>query len=282
MKLSNENQFLLYCARFHSVDQIDNKLRQLINLNWQEIIIKGKLHRILPLIYYHLKRLDKNDIPNKELKYLKQNYQNILMRNRIYFKELRKLIYCFKEERIKVVLLKGGFLSEYVYKDIGLRPFSDIDILIERKSMKKAKNIMGKLGFVEGKFNKIEKKIEEFSKSQKIINERYTGHLEFVKYDNKMSNGLITIEIHSNIFWNDEERHFVGNIASVWRNLILLRNGKGKGLYRLSNEYFLLHSCFHLFKDATSIGKIAESRDLRLLNFTDIYEIIMHFNSKLD
>ena len=68
--------------------------------------------------------------------------------NRIFLKEYRNIVSTFQKSNIPIVGLKGIFLTEQVYPDLGLRPMTDIDLLIHKKDLPRIEEALLSLGYV--------------------------------------------------------------------------------------------------------------------------------------
>lgn len=84
-------------------------------------------------------------VPSETIKVLEKIYYSNLARNMLLYDELSKVLSAFKTAEIDVIVLKGVFLAEQIYKNIGLRPMSDIDLLVKEKDLQKAKVELNKL-----------------------------------------------------------------------------------------------------------------------------------------
>jgi len=99
---------------------------------WQAKVDVDKLdagsYRLLSLLYYNL-RTKKVDHPL--MSKFKEIYSQTWCQNQILFHHTRALLHAFHKAGIqKTLLLKGAALILFHYKDYGLRPMMDFDILI--------------------------------------------------------------------------------------------------------------------------------------------------------
>lgn len=60
---------------------------------------------------------------------------------------LKQVLSAFRQAGLAAIPLKGAALLDLLYKDIGLRPMSDVDILVHSNKFVPAVNIMHQLGF---------------------------------------------------------------------------------------------------------------------------------------
>jgi len=96
-----------------------------------------------PLLYHILKKtyLIEN-LPEGLQSDLKKVYLLNFTRNTTLLEEFIKIQTLFATEDIEIMPLKGMALLFSVYKDIGLRPMDDIDLLVKRKDYKRARELL--------------------------------------------------------------------------------------------------------------------------------------------
>lgn len=104
--------------------------------NWNEFISISSRNRLLPIIYKVLEE------PSLEKEYKKTAAASL-----IYEHEIERIFNQFNSCGIKTILLRGLYLGYTIYNDPSLRPFTDIDILIEKNNIEKAKKALKELGY---------------------------------------------------------------------------------------------------------------------------------------
>ncbi|MDY6932266.1 MAG: nucleotidyltransferase family protein [Halobacteriota archaeon] len=225
------------------------------DLDWEYIIKNGAEHGILPLLHLNLSKLDKEcGISEKVLDYLRKQYNVNVAKNLTYYEELGKVLRVFKDEGIGTIVLKGAALAETVYGDIGLRPFSDVDLLIKKENLPEAKKILTDMGY----------KLDEEVSPEKY-NEEYGCDLYFAGKRN-------IIEIHWDILRKlGSDRFMRIDIRDIWERA---RPASISGVDTLimSPEDQLLHLCIHLPKH----------RYNRLIWLCDILEVVRHYDIEWD
>jgi hypothetical protein len=85
--------------------------------------------------------------PNDGLFALHQAYWSNISVNLMRFHYFGIALRALASSRVPVIVLKGGYLAEAVYGDIGLRVMSDIDILVRREHLPAAVNALRSSGF---------------------------------------------------------------------------------------------------------------------------------------
>ena len=120
-------------------------------LDWEYIKQRLSAQKISPtLLYSGLKKsglIEK--LPKNLQSDLRSTYLFNLAKNAIFLDEFIKIQSVFETEKIPLMPLKGIAFLFCVYKDIGLRPMADIDFLILKKDVEKAKNLLLKLNYRE-------------------------------------------------------------------------------------------------------------------------------------
>lgn len=117
-------------------------------IDWQFVLQNSGKHGIAPLMYSMLSNLKITDgIPEDVIESLRGSYLVSLMRGKKLYQNLAAVQVEFEKESIPVILLKGGALGLNTYADFGLRPISDLDILVKRKDLHRCRQIMEDLGF---------------------------------------------------------------------------------------------------------------------------------------
>jgi len=102
--------------------------------------------RLLPLAYHNLNSFGySDDLVSGRLKGI---YRQAWIKNQQLFFQTAKVLTLLKNAGIQTVVLKGIALTELVYKNYGIRPMSDMDILVPLQSAQHAVNILKGAGFV--------------------------------------------------------------------------------------------------------------------------------------
>jgi len=97
--------------------------------DWNMLYDKAVLHRVASFVYYSLKLNDLLCVVPESIKdKLHGQYLKSLLYNKSLYAEIAMLSADLK--RFKVVLLKGSALNLDVYTDLGVRPMSDVDVLV--------------------------------------------------------------------------------------------------------------------------------------------------------
>ena len=146
--LLEEDRFIVDCLRTEvSGGSIDNLRKyELSAINWDWVYEKALKWNILPLLYRTIRNrsdlLRSSDIPDHVIRDIETAYIKTYVVNKANFEQLSELIKSFSGAGIRVILLKGSHLAQFVYQDIGLRWMADIDVLIRKEDLKKTEQLL--------------------------------------------------------------------------------------------------------------------------------------------
>ncbi len=141
--LSREAKLVLSCAA--GSDKVDFEQP---DLNWDTIQRIAQNHRLVPVLYDFLSSSARPGIPSHVLSDFHILATRISARNSILTRELMTILTLFEENRIPVVPYKGPTLAHRLYGNIALRDFDDLDLLIQKKDVLNAKNILLAKGYL--------------------------------------------------------------------------------------------------------------------------------------
>ncbi|SHI20616.1 nucleotidyltransferase domain-containing protein [Sporanaerobacter acetigenes] len=176
------------------------------------------------LIYEKIKAM--NNIPLDIKKDYKNDYEKTKILNTLQCKVLCKVLEQFDLEKIEVIVFKGAYLVDKVYKKIGLRKMGDVDVLIHKKDLDRAINILINNGF----------KYKEEHCSKAWFDENYYRTALYVK-------GPVEIELHWDLLPVVNPLKF--NIEDIWNT------AEDDKLFDISVkemkiELLLIYLCIHV------------------------------------
>ncbi len=100
--------------------------------------------RLLPLLF---KNLLAEDIDDPLLKECKDAYKNCFCGNEVRLHTTAEVLTAFHQAGITTMLLKGSALIPLYYRDSGLRPMADSDVLVHFEHADRATAVLRELGF---------------------------------------------------------------------------------------------------------------------------------------
>ncbi|MHB8882561.1 MAG: nucleotidyltransferase domain-containing protein [Thermodesulfovibrionales bacterium] len=230
------------------------RLRDLPAETWQVLLEEAGRHRVTPLLYHYLSAsASAGLIPGPVLELMRKAYYLTLARNMLLFSGLKKALAALKQAGIPAVLLKGSHLALAVYKDIGLRPMSDLDLLLRSSDLEQAVPVLAEAGFTSaGRF---------------FIADQVPVHQHLTPLQNK--EGAV-LELHWNIS-NPLASHPI-KPEELWARA---EAGQvdGMDLLLLCPEDLLIHICLHAGRHRFNFG---------LAPLCDIAEILTRHGDTLD
>ena len=116
--------------------------------SWHAILEQAARFQLVPLLFQRLVRERPGAwLPPQVEHELRNGYYRTLALNAQNYATIAPALTALHQEQIGVLLLKGVYLAEFVYQDIGLRPMGDLDLLVPRADLQRALTILGQAGF---------------------------------------------------------------------------------------------------------------------------------------
>lgn len=113
-------------------------------------------HRMLPLLY---RNLQTHGIEDPSMGIYKGVYRQTWYKNQMLFHAIASLLRSFHDADIQTLILKGAALTVLTYKDYGLRPMNDFDVLIRMEDVLPAIGLLQRLGWAAMDFEPTEEYI---------------------------------------------------------------------------------------------------------------------------
>lgn len=252
---------------------------ELSNLNWLDILWQINLHRIGSYIakktinnlsLYAINKIVARDAAGK---YLYNNARNAY----IYNVAILEVINILNALSIDYGFTKGIICATSLYDDIAQRQFNDIDILINKKDLKKVKNELIRNGYVLGTYNFMKKEIESPNPEMIKFYEMTTHQTHSIC---KMSDDPVCDNICIDLNFglgpdsNLKDSEFIESILERKEKYLY---GTDIEINGLSKEDMLIHTCLHIYRDSSSIFHIKNYNDSKLYQYIDLYKIITHW-----
>lgn len=115
---------------------------------WRNFINLLAPHGMLPFFYWRIYSLPKDMRPPDETtSYLKDVFLLSTARAMQIDNQVNALQKAFKNNNLPILILKGAALSRYAYPEPGLRPCTDIDLLIRPDDFLQADKVLNSLGY---------------------------------------------------------------------------------------------------------------------------------------
>jgi hypothetical protein len=142
------SRLLARCARaecqpvhYHQIAQAAAQLRE-----WEGVAAQAEAHGLAPLLYVHLKGAGVQ-LPLAVKRELQGLYLRHRHANQVRTRVLHDVLAAYQAAGIPALVLKGAALFYLVYPEPGLRPMSDLDILVPESEAGRAQRTLAELGF---------------------------------------------------------------------------------------------------------------------------------------
>lgn len=206
------------------------RLRRLLQgeLDWDYLLGLARPHGMLPLLYWNFQMTCADAVTDDILEQLREHFQRTTQRNLFLTGELLKLLGLFAAHEVPAIPFKGPTLAALAYGDIGLREFSDLDILIRKQDVSRAKELLVSRGY---------RPQVSLTAAQEAAFLRAENALLFSREDAQS-----IVELH----WELTPRYLSSRLDQnhLWERLDLTSPG-GQGIVTLAPEHLLLFLCVH-------------------------------------
>lgn len=144
-----EIQLLLCCVRAYIDAENPQQLKILLqnDIDWAYLLQTAARHGVMPLLYWNLNNTCSKAVPTPTLYQLREYFHSNTLRNLFLTKELLKLLSLFNAHDIPAIPFKGPVLAALAHGNLALRQFGDLDILVRKQDVLKAKEILISQGY---------------------------------------------------------------------------------------------------------------------------------------
>ncbi len=231
MSESPEAQLLIACARTVVDSSTSAQIRSLLKqkLDWRFVFQKAHQNAIVPLVCWNLLKAHADLIPSHIAKQLSQFFESHARHNLKVTRELISLLQLFEKSGVQALAFKGPLLAANVYRNLSLRQYGDLDILVHKRDLVKVTELLTANGY------ELVNTPTWFEKLPTPISRK--KDLGFVKKE-----GHIVVELH----WRLSGTHFNLPLNSnhLWNRLETLSLG-GTDVRNLPADILLLYLCTH-------------------------------------
>jgi len=222
------------------------------DVDWEYLFQLARRHSIVPLVYAQL-----DFVPPEVLAKFKQHYIENSARNTVLTAELCRLINLFRDEGIEAIPYKGPVLALFVYGDIALRRFVDLDVIVKKSDVLKARETLLKEAYTPSR---------SLSLAQQELLLRTQHNMQFSR-----DNHQFIIELHLEV-----APHLFASTVNgerLWQDLITLElNGTPVKTFSAEDLLFSLcvHGSRHLWERLGWICDVAELITRHTLDWTAV------------
>ena len=225
-----EGELLLCCARICEDSERAARIRALLGreIDWSYLLSTALPHGMMPLLYWHLNATCSDAVPKTAMEQLRGHFHDNTRRNLFLTGELLRLLNLFEAQGISAIPYKGPALAASVYGNIALRNFSDLDVLVHRQVVPRAKELLISSGY---------QPAHQLTNAQEAAFLQYECEHLFTRDD-----GASIVELHWEIM--PRRLSFPLDTELLWERLGSISFG-GKVVPTLSPEDLLLILCAH-------------------------------------
>jgi hypothetical protein len=282
MNFSPEGQLIMALAVQDMTENEERTARDLIRqarqqFNWPLFADQAAQHKVAPLISRQLRRLQGID-PALQINHTAAQVLQALefyhaARNAIALAELDTVLDAAREASLPVLPRKGGHLARLVYREPGLRPMEDLDLLVAPDHIDPFVAVLERLGCQQGQV--CGDRVLPLGRREQIFWRLYGSDLpRFIKtIGNGAAGPLRFVGIDVNIALVLPGKGQEIPVAEVLdRAVTNVVNGR-QSRY-LAPEDTVLDLCTHIYKNSTALRFMHETKHRRLIKYVDVREYL--------
>ncbi len=197
--------------------------------DWGAVVALALRQGVAPLLHHRLQAEGAfASVPAPLARQLEEERRATGLVNLRNYGEFQRIARALNKAGIPLIALKGLHLAELVYRDISLRPMSDLDILVPRERVVDCIAVLRGLDYGHDE--------DLGSAAQEMLDTKCNLGLAHARHD-------VWLEVH----WMLDEHHGESTdpLPDVWRSARPARLGDADAQV-MSPEFLLLHVCAHL------------------------------------
>jgi hypothetical protein len=226
-----EVQLLLSCSRYRLEPHHQRLVRQLTSrpLDWDAVLNWGQAHGVLPLIHFHVGQQGHG--PDHVRQRLQAVARETLVQNMVLTTEMCRLTRLLDEKGARFLWFKGPVAIETLPRDLGLRRYHDLDLLVDLEFFPHCLEILQREGYS-----------PQFALPAPRLEQYFREWTELTLFHDT---GTRVVDLHWQLI--PECYSFAIPTRSVWSNVRHLELD-GTSVPTLSVEDGLLYYCLHAAK----------------------------------
>jgi hypothetical protein len=274
MSITLENELLIRLSKVTLSDDDIRAFKDAFDLiDWERLITTGLNHGTYLLLAHNLRKLVTVDFAqsNQWISKLLSKCAHVETKNLYLTEELLSLVSMLREEGIESVPYKGPVLAQQAYGDVKLRPFVDLDLIVEREKFSSVVSVLQKNGYAATEHRQGD--LTAAFLSSKIYR-RLAYETEFCRKPKSPTRPVTQVDVH----WEVAPPHTLTVDFAELLQCSRKTNVFGTNLQFLEPEMLLLIICAHANKHRWSQLKwaidVAELlRQNREFNWNEAYKI---------
>ncbi|MGB8012023.1 MAG: nucleotidyltransferase family protein [Terriglobales bacterium] len=149
-RLPRENEFELLRS-LCGVELSPERIVRIANwdpsvLDWGNLLRMAERHGVVPLVARNLIEHARG-LPAEVERALRSAYEMNLRRSLWFSAEVARIMQHFERRQLQAIPYKGPVLAHLLYRDLGVRSFSDLDFLISPVDFERAKQALAEIGY---------------------------------------------------------------------------------------------------------------------------------------
>ncbi|MGQ4599087.1 nucleotidyltransferase family protein [Nocardia sp. R6R-6] len=286
MQRSPEVQFVLELATARSADVDIARCRDIMradSFDWDRVVALCSRHRVLPLVARTMSRLGLERLSHcvhASFDTAIGSYFYHRERNRALTAEFADIHRHLSTHVPRVAVRKGMYLANCVYRDAGLRPMADLDLLIDPADSAQALKAMEQLGYHAGRPTDDLRRITPISRAELRYWQINTNNLPPLRRP--------TSDPHVRLFVVDFSTSITptaaagrASTADILDRSVALDIGGTTALVE-APEDLVLDLCAHIYKESTTLRYIHRRKHQRLIQYCDVREALRHHRESFD
>lgn len=270
-----ENEFILQCLKEFITGETGMALNHTLNgLSTEYILRQCRRHKVLLIV-----QAVTNQYGNNSLGVYTSNKIFNYLHHKIRLETCHRLFKLLTENQIPFAVLKGPYLSQVAYGEMGWRSSNDVDLLVKRDDLSQVIHICKEDGFLNGHWDAQKKAIVPLSREEKFFYTMNTHQVApLIKLTSYPQLPYAMLDINFSLKWGED--HEPVDVAAFLEDCLQVEYG-GVAFPVLRGEKFLIQLCLHNYKDANSLYLLAQNNGINLRNFCDIYYFIFTHRKNL-
>ena len=248
------NKMLILCSYKDLSEKQKNQLVTILKdnvIDWEGFILFLIKNNARALVLNNLLKHCSKELAPKNLTIIRSCIQKTLVRNLRKVSQLKKIVSLFNNNNIPSIPWKGPILSKTIFGQPTTRAFGDLDIIIQKENLFKAKDLLIEAGYIP---------FWKMTKEQELAYTKHRHSYEFLKEDGvdvelhwKLTKDQYCFPISMDDFWKTSYKHqFLGETIQLpsKENLILGLSLHHGGVecwlkYKLILDWFYLLETYH-------------------------------------
>ena len=215
-------------------------------IDWEYFLQMACKERLAPLIYKEITKGISGRaeiLPSVINEKLKNIYYVTLSKNLSILRQLKDLLEAFSKNGIEAIVFKGLVLAHFVYQDLGVRPMTDIDILVKKEDVAGVDRLLKDLGY------SVPFDIKVFSSVDANL---YHNSVLYESHSSSFGPAFVHVYWHLlNLFPYNRAILDKFSMDDIWKGSQVL-DMDGLALKTLSVEHHLIYLSMHAFKHGFS------------------------------